>query len=143
MQDMKTDLLLEAFDSFLSDINTALASKSSIEEENRALKAETEHLSIDAKRRDEMIASKNDEIARLLEKSSVVARALNSKAFDVKSEIRATAKLVEMKYEVSYVSIWMMNWSCPRAHFPDNCYAIRWRFCSRISVLTTENLLLR
>jgi hypothetical protein len=143
MQDMKTDLLLEAFDSFLSDINTALASKSFIEEENRALKAETEHLSIDAKRRDEMIASKNDEIARLLEKSSVVARALNLKAFDVKSEIRATAELVEMKYEVSYASIWMMYWSCPRTHFPGNCYVRRWRFCSRISVLTTENLLLR
>lgn len=105
MQDMKTDLLLEAFDSFLSDINTALASKSFFEEENRALKAEAEHLNIDAKRRDEMIASKNDEIARLLEKSSIVARAQNSKAMDVKSEIRATAELVEMKYEVSFVTI--------------------------------------
>ena len=105
MQDIKTDLLLEAFDSFLSDINTALASKSFFEEENRALKVETEQLSIDAKRRDEMISSKDDEIARLLEKSSVDARAHNSRASEVKNEISATAQLVEMKYEVALAVI--------------------------------------
>ena len=92
--------VLEAFDGFLCDVNNALAFKNSIEEENRALRLETEQLTSEAKRKDEIISNKEDEITRLLDKNLVISRSQFSKVKETKAEIRASVQLVEMKYEV-------------------------------------------
>ena len=104
MNDTKSNSsVLEAFDCFLSDVNTALAYKSFLEEENKALKYETDMLTTETKRKDEIISSKEEEIARLLERNLISTRSHTSKINETKNEIRASAQLVEMRYEVGEI----------------------------------------
>lgn len=100
MHDAFNNPVLEAYDLLLSDINTALAFKSFIEEENRVLKLENDKLMIDSKRKDEVILTKEEEIVRLLEKNLIHSRSQTFKIEEAAKEICASAQLVELKYEV-------------------------------------------
>ena len=102
MQSRKTNSVLEAFDSFLNDVNTALAGKSFLEEDNRGLRLETEQLMLESKRKEEMISIKEEEIARLLEKSFLSMRADTTQINDSKNEALASAQLVDVRYEVGH-----------------------------------------
>lgn len=95
--------ILEGFDNFLFDVNQALACKSFLEEENRALKIEIDQMLIEFKKKDEVIATKEEEMSRLIESTSSVIRSHTSKISDIKNELRASTQLVQMKYEVTYV----------------------------------------
>ena len=104
MADAKSNsLILEAFDLFLSDVNTALAIKSFLEEENKALKYEVDLLTAEAKKKDEILAGKEEEIGRLLERNLSSTRSHTLIISETKNEIRASAQLVEMRYEVREV----------------------------------------
>lgn len=96
--------ILEGFDNFMFDVNSALACKSFLEDENRALKIETDQLVIEAKKKDEIICNIQEEISRLIESSSSVTRSHTTKINDIKNELRASTQLVQMKYEVYYKS---------------------------------------
>lgn len=100
MQSRKTNSVLEAFDSFLNDVNTALAGKSFLEEDNRGLRLETEQLMLESKRKEEIISIKEEEIAKLLEKSFLSMRAHTSQINDTKNETLASVQLVDVRYEV-------------------------------------------
>ena len=104
MHDAFNNPVLVAYDSLISDINTALALKCFIEEENRMLKLENDKLMIDCKRKDESIITKEEEIGRLLEKNLSFSRAQTYKIDEAAKEICATAQLVELKYEVREAS---------------------------------------
>lgn len=93
--------ILDSFDSFLSDVNSTLAYKSFLEEENRVLKFDAESLTAEIQMKDEILLSKEEEIARLLEKQLTVIKSHTSRVTETKNEIRASAQLVEMRYEVS------------------------------------------
>jgi hypothetical protein len=95
--------ILEGFDNFLFDVNTALACKSFLEEENRALKIEIDQMLIEFKKKDEVISTKEEEISRLIESTSSVIRSHTSKIGDIKNELRASTQLVQMKYEVTFL----------------------------------------
>lgn len=92
--------ILDIFDSFLSDVNSALAYKSSLEEENRILKYDTDSCIADIQRKDETILGKEEEIARLLEKHLTTTKSHSSKISETKNDIRASTQLVEIRYEV-------------------------------------------
>ena len=93
--------ILNSFDSFLSDVNSTLAYKSFLEEENRVLKFDAESLTAEIQMKDEIILAKEEEIARLLQKHLMVTKSQSSRVAETKNEIRASAQLVEMRYEVS------------------------------------------
>ena len=93
--------ILNSFDSFLSDVNSTLAYKSFLEEENRVLKFDAESLTAEIQMKDEIILAKEEEIARLLQKHLIVTKGQSSRVTETKNEIRASAQLVEMRYEVS------------------------------------------
>lgn len=100
MHDAFNNPVLEAYDLLISDVNTALAFKSFVEEENRVLKLENDKLMIDSKRKDEVILTKEEEIVRLLEKNLIHSGSQTFKIDEAAKEICASAQLVELKYEV-------------------------------------------
>jgi hypothetical protein len=106
--------ILDGFDSFIDSVNTALACRGFLEEENRALKIETEQMAIETKKKDEAISTKDEEINRLIESTSSVTRIHTTKIGDIKNELRATTQLVQMKYEVI-----LLSWKSKENHSID------------------------
>ena len=65
------------------------------------LKFDAESLTAEIQMKDEILLSKEEEIARLLEKQLTMIKSHTSRVTETKNEIRASAQLVEMRYEVS------------------------------------------
>jgi hypothetical protein len=97
--------ILEAYDNFLVDVNTTLAHKSFVDEENRSLKVEIDQLMTEGKRKDEIITSKEEVITRLIEKISVLTKTHTTFINETRNEIRAEKELVQMKYEVIFLAL--------------------------------------